>query len=85
MTLPEIQQATTEDVTLQCLMYMMRNNSWNNLNNLPEKFKDTDCAELRMFHRVKEDPTVNDQSNVIFRGSRIVIPKNLRESNFNCT
>jgi len=87
MTLPEIQQATTEDVTLQCLMYVMRKNSWNNLNNLPEKFKDADCAELRMFHRVKEDLTVNDLSNVILRGSRIVIPKNLREreSYFNCT
>ena len=79
MTLEEIQQATVEDVTLQCLVYLMQHNSWNNLDNLPEKFKEADCAELRMFHRVKDDLTVNDQSNIILHGSRIVVPKKLRE------
>ena len=77
-TLEEIQQATVEDVTLQCLVYLMRNNSWNNLDNLPKKFKEAHCAELRMFHRVKDDLTVNDQSTVILCGSRIVVPKKLR-------
>ena len=32
-----------------------------------------------MFCRVKDDLTVTDQSNVILRGSRIVVPKKLRE------
>jgi len=60
MTLEEIQQATVEDVTLQYLVYLMQNNSWNNLENPPEKFKEADCAQLRIFHGVKDDLTVTN-------------------------
>ena len=76
MTLEEIKQATAEDVTLQ---YLAKNNSWNSLYTLPEKFKDADCAELSRFQRVKGNLTINDQANIILRGSCIVIPKNLQE------
>ena len=77
MTLEEIKQATAEDVTLQCLAYLIQNNSWNSLYTLPEKFKDADCAKPGRFQRVKGDLTVNDQANIILRGSCVVMPKNL--------
>ena len=79
MTLEEIQQATAVDVTLQCVVYLTQKHAWNDLENLPESLKDADRAELKMFKRVKDELTVNDQSNVILRNSRIVIPKALRE------
>ena len=60
MTLEEIKQATAEDVILQYLAYLIQNDSWNSLYTLPEKFKDTDCAKLGRFQRVKHDLTVND-------------------------
>ena len=79
MTLEEIQQATAVDVTLQCLVHFIQKHAWNELDNLPQNFKDADRAELQLFKRVKDELTVNDQANVILRGSRMVVPKALRE------
>ena len=36
MMLQEIQQATTEDATMQCLMHLTRTQEWHNLDKLPE-------------------------------------------------
>ena len=47
------------------------------MDKLPQHFKDADGTELTMFKRVKEKLTVNSQSNIVLRGSRIVIPKAL--------
>ena len=79
MTLQEIQQATTEDATMQCLMHLTRTQEWHNLDKLPEQFKDANITELKLFKQVKDDLTINDQSNIILRGSRIVIPEALRD------
>ena len=79
MTLQEIQQVTTEDPTLQCLMHLTRTQEWHNLEKLSEQFKDADITELKLFKQVKDDLTINDQSNIMLRGSRIVIPKALRD------
>ena len=79
MTLQEIQQATTEDPTLQYLMYLTQNQKWHTLGKLPQQFEDADITELKLFQRVKDDLTDNDQSNIILRGSHTVIPKALRD------
>ena len=79
MTLQEIQQAITEDMTLQCLIHLTQNQHWHNLGKLPQQFKDADIKDLRMFKRVKDELTVHEQPNVILRSSRIVIPNALRD------
>ena len=79
MTLEEIQQATAEDVTLQCLVHLIQNDTWNDLDNLPQNLKDADSAELKLFQQLKDELTVNNQANIILRGSRIVVPKTLRD------
>ena len=53
MTLSDIQQATVTDTTLQCLVYLIQMDSWNDLNHLPGKFQDANIAELLAFQRVK--------------------------------
>ena len=47
MTLQEIQQATTADITLQCLIHLTQNQQWHNLDDLPQQFEDADIAELK--------------------------------------
>lgn len=36
MTLQEIQQATTQDKTLQCVAHLVRNSNWKKHDDLPE-------------------------------------------------
>ena len=79
MTLPEIQEATTRDVTLQCVAELIRNQSWNNFDSLTQQFQDVDITELKLFKRVKDDLTVNYETNIILRNNRIVIPTVLRD------
>lgn len=47
MTLQEIQQATTADITLQCLIHLTQNQHWHNLDDLPQQFQDMNIAELK--------------------------------------
>ena len=75
--LQEIQQATTEDATLQCLMHLIQTQEWHNLDKLPEQFKDANITELTLLKQVKDDLTINDQSNIMIHGSRIMMPKAL--------
>lgn len=76
ISLADIQKATENDPILQKLMEMICNNNW--------KQKDTDNtlsneekAELNQFIKVKEELTL--AKNVILRGTRIVVPKSLRD------
>ena len=73
MTLKVIQQATTQDKTLQCVAYLIRNSSWNKLYDLPREYKEANQSELNLFKRVKDELTI------VLKGSRIVIPEQLRE------
>ena len=43
---------------------------WHNLDIIPEQFKDV--AELRLFKQIKDDMTINDQSNNMLRNNHIV-------------
>ena len=79
MTLKGIQQATTQDKTPQCVAYLIRNSSWNKLYDLPQEYKEANQTELNLFKRVKDELTVNDELTIVLKGSRIVIPEQLRE------
>ena len=79
MTLAEIQEATAQDITMQCLANLIRTQSWRNIEELPEQFRGADRAELNRFKQVQHELTVNHETNIILRDSRIVVPAALRD------
>ena len=86
MTLEEMQQATTEDVTFQCLMHLTQKQEWHNLDKLPQHLKDADTTELTMFKRMKDELTINDLSNKYRSSWKLYCntQSSSRQSNFNC-
>lgn len=78
MTLAEIETATRDDATLQRVILNIRNKSWQDLydknSKLPENIN---RAELVQFHKLHHELTITD-SNIILRGTRIVLPTSLR-------
>ena len=76
MTLVEIQRATAEDSTLQCLVDVLRTGKWQQIDNPPE---DVNKDDLGLFKRVQRELTISSDSKIVLRGSRIVIPTVLRE------
>ena len=84
MTLSEIQQATKSDATMQHLAKLIRSDLWRSLNCKDEKLDATiSLQELQLFRRVKDELTVCDNSEIILRGSRIVLPASLRQHALN--
>ena len=69
--------ATIEDAMLPCLMHLTTTQELQNLDTLPEQFKDANITELKLLKQVKDGLRNNDQSNIMLRGRRIVIPKAL--------
>ena len=78
MTLEEIKSAVKEDKTLQCVSWLVKNQAWNEIDNLPPEHKGADRTELKLFEKVKDELTVNDESDVVLKNSQIVIPTTLR-------
>ena len=78
MTLDEIQEVTTNDATLQCVAELIRTQAWDSLDNHLQQFQNADKAELKLFKQVKDELTVNNETNIILRDSRIVVPTVLR-------
>ncbi len=62
MTLDEIQRATVQDRTLQCVTHLVRTQEWDKLETLPPEFQNIDHTELNLFKHVKDELTVNDSS-----------------------
>ena len=79
MTLDEIQLATKQDKTLQCLSWLIRSQQWHKIQALPTEHQEADKSELLKFKQVKDELTVSDESDVILRNSRVIIPSELRE------
>ncbi len=75
MSLSDIQQATETDDTLQKLAELVRTGNWNSLTDS----ENVDIAELKMFSKIREELTVNTDSSIILRGTRIVLPLSLRK------
>ena len=74
MILAEIQEATAQDITIQCLANLIHTQSCRNMEKLPEQFGDADCAKLNRFKQVRHELTVNHETNIILRDSHIVVP-----------
>ena len=79
MTLDEIQLATKQDKTLQCVSWLIRSQQWHKIKDPPTEHQEADKSEVLMFKHVKDELTVSDESDVILRNSRVVIPSVLRE------
>ena len=79
MTLDEIQFATKQDKILQSVSWLVRSQQWHKIDNLPTEHQEADQAELKMFRKVKEELTVSDESDIVLKNSRIVVPTVLRE------
>ena len=75
MTLSEIQAATKDDPTLQKLAEIICNDNWME----EATSSQADHEQLKAFHQVKDELTVNSEINVILHGSRIVIPASLQQ------
>ena len=73
MTLAVIQDATAQGVSIQCLASLICTQSWRNIEKIPQQFREADPAELNWFKQVRNELTVNDQTNVILCDRRIVI------------
>ena len=69
MTMSELQEATKADPTLCDLMTVIQSRKW----------QETQSEEIKQFARIKEELTVNAESNLILRGSQIVIPASLQQ------
>ena len=79
MTLAKIQEATAQDVTMQCLANLICAQSWRNIDKLPQQFQDVDRTELNHFKQIQHNLTVNGQTNIILRDRHIVVPAALRD------
>ena len=56
----------------------MKKQAWNEIDNLPPEHQGANRTELKLFEKVKDELTVNDESNVVLKNSQIVIPNPLR-------
>ena len=78
MTLPEVQLATKQDKTLQCVFWLIQSQKWYIIDNLPAEHKEADRTELKLFRKVKDELTASDELRIILRNSRIVVPTAIR-------
>ena len=78
MSLSKIEAATKEDNTLQKLADLIHKDKWD-LWVCQDNETGVNNAELRQFNKVRQELTVNDDANVILKGTRIVMPTKLRK------
>ena len=76
MTFDNIKNATLDDTTLQEAAKLIQENSWYKLESIENP--DVELRELKLLRNVKNDLTVSTARDLIFRGTRIVIPSKLR-------
>ena len=81
MTVQEIQEATKNDETLQYLAEIIRKQTWNSIKDIRTSAENVN--ELKLFAKVKDELTVNEQLGIILRGTRIIMPFSLRQSVIN--
>ena len=79
MTLKEVQLATKQNKTLQCVSWLVRSKQWYMIENLPTEHQEADQSELKLFRKVTDELTVSDNSDIVLKNSRIVVPTVLRE------
>ena len=82
VTLDELKTATKQDLTSQKLCEVIRNDEWKSLEMTNLKANDVPSEEqsdFRAFHSIRAELVVNDSSDIILRGSRIVILECLQQ------
>ena len=52
-------------------MEIIRNNSWHELLTMPHN-DEVDIADLKLYSKLKDEFTINEEHNVILRGSRLI-------------
>jgi transposase InsO family protein len=77
MSLNEIEVATKEDPTLQKLVECITTNKWD-LQACQDE-RGVSNTELKQFYKVRQELTVNDDVNLLLKGSRIIMPTKLRK------
>ena len=75
----DICEATRKDPTLQKLIDLIRNNTWYILDNPEILPKDCDVTELQRFRKLRDELAVTTATDVVLRGDRIIVPKELRQ------
>ena len=75
MSLENIKRATKLDKTLQKLIEQIRRNKWVDMKDDSE----VNVTELKLFSRVRDELTVSEDDGLILKGTRIVIPSELRQ------
>ena len=80
MSLQEIQRSTKADPTLQKLAEFIHSDNWDSLSKPPaSEFEEgVNVAELKSFKKIKEEITTNEDDSVLLRGTRIIVPFQLR-------
>ena len=77
MTVKEIQDATKNDEALQHLPEIIRKQAWDSINDIQTSAENLN--ELKLFAKVRNELTVNEQLGIILRGARIIMPYSLRQ------
>ena len=77
MTLSEIQQKTSSDPTLQKVAELIQSDDWPQISQITDE--EINIDDLKSFSRIKDELTVSEDSSVILRGSRLIIPMALRQ------
>ncbi|CAB3996481.1 Transposon Ty3-G Gag-Pol poly [Paramuricea clavata] len=79
MTLPEIQQATMADSTLQILSNLITTGKWHLIDSLDvQSNPNVKVLDLKACEKIKTELTLNEHDGIILRGSLIVLPESLR-------
>ena len=79
VTLQEIQRATKQGKTLQCVSWLFRNRKWHELENLPSEHHEADQAEFKLFRKAQQELSVIDKSDIVLKNTQIVVPTVLCE------
>ena len=74
MTLKEIKEETKKDEILQELVKIIREQLWDS----KKAFNGDNGNELRKYINFQDELAINDDTDIVLRGSRIVIPSSLR-------
>ena len=75
MDIQTIRKAVQQDPTQQKLIEILQQNTWNSFAN----DQNIDINDLRAYEKVRNELSLTPEVDLIVRGSRLVIPKSLRE------
>ena len=78
MTLEKILPATKADPTLQVIKSLLYSEKWHTLKHPEQIPENADINELNSFSRLKSELTETSSGRLLLRGTRVVIPKELR-------